>query len=237
MHPSASLLVSAGIATLALLAATLVVGAYAWVMRKDGAPRAALPFAIGVGVWVTAVAVLGAAGPLRSYDARPPPMMLLGVAGIVLAIATARSRIGERFARGLPLAAIIGFHAFRLPLELVMHRAATEGTMPVQMSFSGFNFDILSGVTAIIVAGLAARGAAPRWLLWAWAVLSSVLLAVIVGIAIASTPIASAFGAAPERVNTFIGWFPFTWLPCVLVPSALFGQIVLVRRLSLGSIV
>ena len=67
--------------------------------------------------------------------------------------------------------------------------------------------------------------------------MSSVLLAVIIAIAIASTPVVSAFGTTPDRLNTWIGWFPFIWLPCVLVPAALLGQIVLVRRLRVDSIV
>ena len=38
-----------------------------------------------------------------------------------------------------------------------MHRAATEGVMPMQMSYSGQNLDIVSGVTAIVVAWMMAR--------------------------------------------------------------------------------
>ena len=236
MHPSASLLISAGMATIALVVAALILAAYAWVVRKDGAGRV-LPLTIGMAAWIAGVGFAGAEGALRRYDVRPPPLMVVLAAGFVITIAVARSRIGERLARVLPLAAIIGFQAFRLPLELVMHRAAAEGTMPVQMSFGGWNFDVLTGASAIVVASLVARGAAPRWLVPAWAVMSSVLLAAIVGIAIASTPMVSAFGSSPDRLNTWIGWFPFVWLPCVLVPAALFGQIVLVRRLRLDSIV
>jgi len=61
------------------------------------------------------------------------------VAGILLA----RSSIGDRFARGLPLTYLVGFQVFRFPLELAMHRAYVEGVMPVQMSYSGRNFDIV----------------------------------------------------------------------------------------------
>lgn len=138
MHPTASLLVNSGMATIALGVAALVVAAYAWVVRRDGAGNA-LPLAIGLAVWIAGVALVAAAGTLRRYDVRPPPMMASLVAGFVLTFALARSRVGERLARVLPLAAIIGFQAFRLPLELVMHRAAAEGTMPVQMSFGGWN--------------------------------------------------------------------------------------------------
>jgi hypothetical protein len=233
MHPSASLLVVLGLANIALAVAIALVVGYARAARVERVPpSSARGFALGVAAWVVLIGVVSAAGLLRGGGARPPPVGVLVMMGLALAVAVARSRLGARLARGLPLAALVGFQAFRLPLELVMHRAASEGTMPVQMSFSGYNFDIVSGASALIVAWLVARGAAPRWLVAAWAVTSSALLAAIVVIAIVSTPLFAAFGHAPERLNTWIEWFPFAWLPALLVPAALLGQIVVFRRLA-----
>jgi hypothetical protein len=113
-----------------------------------------------------------------------------------------------------------------------MHQAAGEGTMPVQMSFAGWNFDIVTGATAIIVAIMAARGEASRRLVLAWNLLGTTLLAVVAGIAIASTPVFHAFGEAPAQLNTWIAYHPFAWLPGVLVAIALAGHLVLWRRLA-----
>lgn len=235
MHPEASGVVTVGMAVLPLVMAAILVRGYAAAAKREGEGHPAR-LGIGIAVWMALVALLGLAGALHNADARPPPVAILTGMGVVLATIIACSRVGLRLARGLPIAAIIGVQAFRLPLELVLHRAATDGVMPMQMSFGGSNFDIVSGISAVVVATLAARGSAPRWLLWAFWGLSSVLLAVIVGIAVASTPVFAAFGRSPERLNTWIGWFPFTWLPCVLVPIALLGQIVLLRKLRLANI-
>ena len=78
----------------------------------------------------------------------PPPIMLLLVAMLLVVTATFFSRVGARFTT-LPLWILVGSQVFRLPLELVMHRASDVGLMPVQMSFSGWNFDILSGLLAV----------------------------------------------------------------------------------------
>lgn len=59
---------------------------------------------------------------------------------------------------------IIGIQSFRFPLELLMHRAATTGLMPPQMSYSGRNVDILSGLLAIVVAVAASRSPRSRGL-------------------------------------------------------------------------
>jgi hypothetical protein len=50
-------------------------------------------------------------------------------------------------------------------------------------------------------------------------------------IAVVSTPLVQAFGAAPAQVNTWIGVAPFSWLPTVFVVCAMAGHIAVTRRL------
>lgn len=171
---------------------------------------------------------LAASGALRQWEQRPPMLMVLVLAALAGAVWLARSGRLDR----VPLPALIGAQSFRLPLELTMHRAYSEGLMPVQMSYSGYNFDIVTGATAIVVALLAWKGMAPRWLLAGWNLLGSFLLAAIVGIAIASTPLFAAFG--PDRLNTWVADPPYVFLPGVLVPAALLGHLAVWRRLLAG---
>jgi len=171
--------------------------------------------------------VLAANGVLRVWDRTPPPMMAM-LACILGAIIYLSRRFGPALAT-LPYALLIGIQVFRLPLELVMHRAAMAGIMPVAMSYSGWNFDIVSGASAGVVALLAWRGRAPRWLIWTWNLLGTVLLLTIIGIALAAAPIAHAFGY--DQMNTWIGYPPFVWLPGVLVPGAALGHLVIWRKL------
>ncbi|HKV98947.1 MAG TPA: hypothetical protein VJN96_03935 [Vicinamibacterales bacterium] len=174
--------------------------------------------------------VLAARGVLAEWHRVPPPFPLLIAASVMLAVVVASSAIGARAADRLSFAALIGYQSFRLPLELVMHRAASDGLMPVQMSFSGWNFDILTGLTAIPVAILASRGRATRGLIVAWNLLGSLLLVNIVSIAVASLPTFAAFG--PDRLNTWVADPPYVWLPGVLVPAALFGHLLTWRKLA-----
>jgi hypothetical protein len=149
---------------------------------------------------------------------------------IALWVGIAASRVGRALA-SLPLAALVGFQAFRLPLELLMHAAADAGVMPRQMSFSGWNFDIVTGSTAVIVAAFAAFDGVSRDVLITWNALGSGLLLVIVCIAIASAPPLLAFGDDAEHANTWVAYAPFIWLPTVLVAAAAAGHVVLWRRL------
>jgi hypothetical protein len=227
---AASALVRLGIPLLSLAVAALVVSAVAFAARaRPGEP---LHAALGAAALLAVTAAVAASGAL-TVPGRPPRFLLLMAACSAATVGLARSSLGARLAERLPLAALVGFQAFRFPLELVMHRAATDGVMPIEMSFSGYNFDIVTGVTALVV-GLGLRsGKVSLGVVRAWNVLGSVLLAAIVGIAFAALPWVHAFGA--EHVNTWVLHFPYVWLPTVLVQAALFGHLLVFRRLATGS--
>jgi hypothetical protein len=224
--PTASALVSWGIPGLALLVVALV-GAASF---RFGDARRAAWYALGACVWLFATGALAGSGFLAGGEGLPPRFVIVMVPMFGLPIWLGCSRLGSQLASA-PFALLIGFQAFRLPLELVMHQAAIDGTMPEQMTYTGLNFDIVTGATALLVAALAARGLAPRWLLWAWNVLGTLLLAAILLIAVASLPAFAAFGREPARVNTWVAYFPFVWLPAGLVSAAVLGHVLLWRRL------
>ena len=184
--------------------------------------------AIGVALWMAAIAAAALSGALARFDLRPPPMVLWFLLVLGSAVALGLSSVGKRLAAGLSLGALIGFQAFRLPLELVMHQAANDGLMPSVMSFNGYNFDILSGASAALVGTLVVAHKAPRWLVVAWNALGSALLFAIATIAMLASPAVRAFG--DDQQNVWVTRFPYCWM-AVMVAAALFGHIVLTRKL------
>lgn len=184
-----------------------------------------------IAAWMLFTGELAGRGWIAQFDQWPPRLAFVFAAAVALGLGVGMSPIGGRLALGIPLAVLVGIQAFRLPLELVMHRAAVEGVMPVQMSYSGWNFDILTGITAIPVAALLAMGRMPRWGVWLWNIGGMILLATIIGIALASSPMIRAFGDEPSRVNSWVAYFPYIWLGTVLVPAAIVGHVVITRKL------
>lgn len=231
--PQASALVSFGIGGIALAIAAIFVFGVARVAGR----RAAVGAAVATAAWLALTYALAASGVLARFDLRPPPFALMFAVVIGGGIALGLSPLGKKLAHGIPLAALVGVQAFRLPLELVMHRAADEGVMPVAMSFSGYNFDIVTGATALVLAPLIARGQAPRAAVVAWNALGSLLLVVIAVVAFSGTPLIRAFGDAPEHVNTWVAYAPFVWLPAILVLAAIAGHVMVARRLLSDSAV
>jgi serine-type D-Ala-D-Ala carboxypeptidase/endopeptidase len=219
-----------------ILALLLVTGVFvAW--RRTGAPRrrsilAAVGMTLGLTAWMAATYAAAGFGVLQ-FPPRPPTMVVVFVLLLVLSVGLGISPVGRRLAAGLPLAILVGVQAFRLPLELMMHRAYEYGLMPRQMSYSGLNFDIVTGVTAIVVAVLLVRGRADVRMVRAWNAMGTLLLVNIIVIGWLSAP-------TPWRVfrdgpaNVWITTVPYIWLPTVMVAFAILGHIVIYRRLRAG---
>jgi hypothetical protein len=243
MHPVASSVVTFGIPGIALLtAALLIAGTAAAEQRLDTPPerrrRMISVVTIATMSWLVLTGLLAVSGILARLDLRPPPVAPFMASVIALSFAWALSPFGARLARGLPVWVMIAAQSFRLPLELVMHQAAREEVMPMQLSFSlsgtGYNFDIVVGMLALPVGWLVAVRQAPLWLPRVWNLLGFGTLGMIAFIAIATSPMVHAFGTAPNVLNTWVMHFPFVWLPAGPVVFALGSHIVIARALKLA---
>ncbi len=234
--PAPSLAATSGMVALVAAVATGGVAAIAAASRAAGedpsvTSRRRRRAALAISGWLVLTGGLAASGRL-AFGLVPPPVMILVAIAAAASTTTALTSTGRLLAASLPIPVLVGFQAFRLPLELVLHQLGLDGVLPVQMTYDGMNFDIVTGVTAIVVAAWAAFGRVPRIVLRLWNVLGLVLLLAIVTIAILSVP-------GPTRVfenepaNTIVATLPFVWLPTVLVQAAWIGHLLVFRRLRI----
>lgn len=140
---------------------------------------------------------------------------------LILFFAPARRGGPPKTLRALTLLSVV-----RVPVELVLLWLYQHGQIPRLMTFEGRNFDILSGLTAPLVAWLAFRGGkANRPLLLVWNLLALGLLVNIVTTAVLSleTPFQRL---AFDQPNRAVLYFPFIWLPAVIVPAVFVSHVV-----------
>jgi len=215
------------------LACLLAWGAMAaW--RRSGAPveeslRAAAVSSIASLTWMAITWIAAAWGIFREWDRTPPPFGFLVLAIVALGFSIAFSSFGTRIATAIPLWVLVLVQGFRLPLELAMHGMYTRGIMPVQMTYTGRNFDIVTGALAIVIGILAARRIVGRRIIAAWNVLGLALLINVVTVAILATPRFRYFG--DDHLNVWVTYPPFVWLPAVMVLAALAGHLLIFRAL------
>lgn len=225
--PAFDAITAGGIGGLAVLMAGIV----AWLRGRFEGAAAGRRTAVVLAVWMALVGGAAAAGLLARFDRTPPPMALLLPVIFGGSIVLALSGVGRAIAKAWPLAALVGLQTFRLPLELVMHRAAGLGIMPDELSYSGYNLDIVTGALAVVLVALMAARAVPRVVVWAWNLWGLWCLLVIAWVARTSSPLVRGFGDDPRHVNTWVLYLPYVWLPAVLVMIALTGHLVLTRKL------
>lgn len=209
----------------------LLLAAVALASRRAGLePRGrVVTVALAVtGFWLLGIG-LGSAGLLQ-FGSLPPKPVLLFVLGLGLTVAFARSQIGRDLARHLPLSLLVGFQSFRVLVELLLHQGALDGLTPPQMTYSGRNFDIVTGLVALPLAfALERRWVGPR-AARAFNWIGAALLANVLTIAILSMPTPLRV-FVNEPANVWITWAPYVGLPTILVPFALLGHLLLWQRL------
>ncbi len=169
--------------------------------------------------WATATSILSLSGVLSDFSSFPPRLIIVLIIPLVAIIWLVRTKEVKEILLHTPPESIIWIQSFRIVVEILLWRLYVDNLAPVQMTFEGRNFDILSGLTALVVAYLVSNKKISSSLVIAWNFACIAILVNIVAIAILSMP-------TPFRVfmnepsNTIVTKFPIVWLPALLVPLA-----------------
>lgn len=174
---------------------------------------------------------LAATGLYSNTTAFPPPQVAL-LLPVLLALAVCIALpAGRRWMHGLPLVALTAIHVLRIPVELVLHQGYEAGLVPRDMTYSGFNFDILSGISAVLMLAWLRRSTPPpRAVLIGWNLVCLVLLAIVVTTAVLSIP-SSIQRINFDQPNVLVTAGPWVLLPAVLVPAVLWAHVAALVRL------
>ena len=184
--------------------------------------RRTLLTAIGLFLWLSTISFIVESDWLRGDQRR---LVLFAAALNAVCLAVGLSPVG-RWLSLAPLPALIAFQGFRLPLELVLHSWVAQGVIPETMTWSGQNWDIASGVLALIAALLCRRS-----MIWAWVAngVGLVLLINVMRVAILSSPVAFGWPVTPRL--ELIYHLPYALIVPICVGGALIGHLALTRAL------
>src|SRR6187200_3002627 len=97
-------------------------------LRRAGVGR--VPTAAVLLAYVGVPGVLARLGALDRYDPPPAPALALLVGLTALTVAAVLSRLGAGLAAGVGLGGVVALQAFRIPVELLLHRLYAEGEVP-----------------------------------------------------------------------------------------------------------
>lgn len=180
--------------------------------------------------WMIFQAAIAMGGFYQDTEVLPPRIFTFAAFPAIL-FSTFIVIAGGRFADRLSLRTLTLLSVIRVPVELSLLWLYKSGQVPRAMTFEGTNLDVLSGLTAPFVAYLAFRGGrVNRRMLLAWNIVAMLLLTNIVATAVLAFP-SPIQKIAFEQPNRAIVFFPFVWLPSVVVPIVLFSHLASLRSL------
>lgn len=148
---------------------------------------------------------------------------------LLAALALGFGRPGAALAAAVAPVYWVLFQGFRLPLEIVLHAWAETGTIPVQMTWDGQNFDVVAGALALALGGAWLARPKATWLGVVAHGVGLALLLNVIRVAVLSLPTSfRAFDGPPLLLALHA---PYTWIVPFAVGAALFGHIVGLRAI------
>jgi uncharacterized membrane protein len=183
--------------------------------------------------WLVLLSVLSLAGFFRHFTALPPRVALAILApAVLLVIISFRKRCIELL-RAAPPHWLVMLQGFRVAVEIQLWLAFTRGLIPVQMTFEGRNYDIISGLLGLLAG----------WLMWRFKLYQKIISIIynVIGLTLLLNILVIAVLSIPgptryfmnEPANTIVAEFPFIFLPGGLVVLAIALHVFSLRQVFL----
>ncbi len=175
-------------------------------------------------LWSILQCILAYNGFYENDKSVPPRFALVLVPPLLLIIYSLLPKQRERILANRDSRISTFLHSVRLPVEIVLHQLFIYALVPKIMSFEGWNFDILAGITAPIIgyfflkSKLSKRGL----LFWNYLALVFVLFIMTIGILSADLPFQQL---SIDQPSIGLNYFPFILLPAVVVPVVVWTHI------------
>ena len=182
-------------------------------------------------IWLAIQSVISLSGFYTITNVMPPRFSLLLIPPVILIISLFLSKTGKQYIDTANIKILTLVHVIRIPVELVLYWLYLQKTIPEIMTYEGQNFDIICGISAPIIYyfGYVKKILNSKVLL-AWNIACMLLLLNIVITALLSAPFPIQKFAF-NQPNIALLYFPFTWLPGLVVPIVLFAHVASVTQL------
>lgn len=182
-------------------------------------------------LWMIGQGSIAATGFYTNTQTLPPRFLALLLPPVSLVIILFATSKGRNFIDLLRPDQLTLLHVVRIPVELCLFSLYTLQLVPELMTFEGINFDIISGISAPLVAYLGYyKKLLNKTVLLIWNLICLGLLINIAYHGILSVPTSfQRFGF--EQPNIGLTHFPYVFLPGLIVPVVLFAHLSNIRQL------
>ena len=200
-------------------------------LSKSNERKIFLATTIVIITWVAILVILTTTGFFSDFTKLPPRPAFAILFPLPFVLIIAFSKQGTQLLKIVPSHWLVLIQSFRIFVELLIWLAFMANKLPVQMTFEGRNYDVLTGLLALPVGYLLLKKkSGASTIAIAFNILGILLLLNILVIAVLSMPTPLRY-FTNEPSNSIVATFPFILLPGVLVPIAYSFHIFSLRQL------
>lgn len=178
------------------------------------------------GIWAIYLYLIGESGFLWHFGMPPRFLLLIFLPiSIITAIIFFKNNKSAIFTT-IPKQKVIYFQSFRIVVELMILSTYLEGVFPIETTFEGYNYEIIIGLLAPLVAYFVyTKKRLSENVALAFNVAGLITLAIIIFIVITSLYAPSIWGDSLPRISEEFSHVPYLLLPGFLAPMAIFAHI------------
>ncbi len=187
---------------------------------------------VGLFFWFLYTFLIANSGFLQDYSLPPRfPLLLVVPAFIFIGFFLYRHR-NSNIIKSIPTPWLVYFQSFRILIESLFVASVAAGFLHPEVTFEGYNYDILFGLSALIVGFLAFnRKVISNKGLLLWNYLGLAVIAFIIFLFTTTTYFPKFWGSEVTLATKEMVTFPFVLVPAFLMPSAVFMHIVSILQL------
>ena len=176
------------------------------------------------GIWQL---IVGTFAIFNTFENKPNLFPLVILATILLTFLSLKRISKQKLNSNI----LLSVHVLRIPVELVLFQLFLQDKIPNLMTFKGWNFDILIGISAlaILIYQLISKRQLNRRFFIIWNIIGIVFLLFIVFLAVLSSPLPIQQFAF-DQPNIAVLEFPYCFLPTCIVPIVLMSHILLINE-------
>ncbi len=198
--------------------------------ERKGLSKKATIIALFLMMWLIFQSTLALNGWYMDRVAKPPHIIFPLFVNLTLIALAFTTSLGRKFIDSISLKVLVWIHIIRIPVELCLYWLAQNKQVPWSITYEGYNFDIVFGITAPVFILLFFKNKISKNVFFVWNILG---LISVLGVFI------RAAGAVPSPIqlwdfnqpNYAVLHFPFIWLPSFLVMAIILTHLITIRKL------
>jgi len=188
---------------------------------------------IGIVLWQVYIFIVASSGIIATYDLPPRfPLFLIMPAFLFTGIFIYKNR-NNAWIQNIKPSTLIYIQVFRVAVETLFVFSISANVLPKIVTIEGYNFDMLIGLSAPIVAYLVfSRKMLPIKVALLWNYLGLAILASVVALFITSTFAPNLYGSDIPLISLEATRYPYVLIAAFLMPLAVFFHVLSIVQLS-----